>query len=68
VSPTTELDPESLLGNIAVNFARHVEGLQLAGHCPMPLAYAGRLKTQKYSVFGCRFTRPELLPSQCGAI
>jgi hypothetical protein len=28
----------------------------------------GRVKTQKYSVFGCRFTVPELLPSQYGAI
>jgi hypothetical protein len=28
----------------------------------------GRVKTQKYWVFGCRFTLPELLPSQYGAI
>ncbi len=28
----------------------------------------GCVKTQKYSVFGCRFTLPELLPSQYGAI
>jgi hypothetical protein len=28
----------------------------------------GRVKTQNWSVFGCRFTLPELLPGRCGAI
>lgn len=47
-----------------------IEGPQRVGSCLSHRALFGRdcVKTQKHSVFGCRLTLPELLPSQYGAI